>query len=113
MLWWLMVGVNKLVLGMILASVYSHAGDDIVTASPMVEHSAPVQLEIPETQPATPRGSSDGQQASPLLMSIKKLVHHQEAVECAAVASGTSEASASSSGLANSRVVLGPGKPNP
>ena len=108
-----MVAVNKLVLGMILASVGSHAGDTITTASPVVKHSGPGQLEILESQPASPQGSVDGQQTSPLLMSIKKLVHHQEAVECAAVASRTSEASATSSGLANSRVVLGPGKPKP
>ena len=93
-----MVVSRRMVLGTPLLIVLSHAGDTIATASPMVEHSAPVQLEIPETQPATPQGSVDGQQASPLLMSIKKLVHHQEAVEGAALASGSPEASAKSSG---------------
>ena len=108
-----MAAISRSVPGMCFATFFSHAGDAITSASPMVEHSGLRQLKIPETQPATPQGSADGQQASPLLMSIKKLVNHQEAIEGAAVASGSPAATANSSGAENSSTVLGPGWPNP
>lgn len=45
----------------------------------MARSTAVARLEIPEA--GTPQASGDGQQASPLLMSIRKLVSHQDALE--------------------------------
>ncbi len=39
------------------------------------------QLEIPDSEAVTPEGRAGAQQISPLLMSIKKLVSQQAAVE--------------------------------
>ena len=47
----------------------------------MCEVTAVTPLEIPDLEAATPEGSATGQQVSPLLMSIKKLVSQQAAVE--------------------------------
>lgn len=44
----------------------------------MCEVSEITPLEIPDLEVATPEGSVNGQQVSPLLMSIKKLVSQQE-----------------------------------
>ena len=52
------------------------------TGASVSRQSAPLaQLEIPDSEVVTPEGSAGAQQVSPLLMSIKKLVSQQAAVE--------------------------------
>ena len=64
--------------------------------------SALTPLDIPDSDNniATPEGSSSAQQLSPLLMSIKKLVSHQAAVESEASPVATPAAETSSAGVA-------------
>ena len=47
--------------------------------TPVASSAAVTPLEIPEA--GTPQASGDSQQVSPLLMSIKKLVRHQDTLE--------------------------------
>lgn len=57
-------------------------------------------LDIPEAQAVTPEGSASGQQISPLLMSIKKLVSHQDAIESEGSLAHTPAANGSIAGIA-------------
>lgn len=57
-------------------------------------------LELPEAQAATPEGNANGQQISPLLMSIKKLVSHQDAIESEGSLTHTPAADGSIAGTA-------------
>ncbi len=70
------------------------------TGASVSKVSAPTPLDIPDSEDmATPEGSTGRQQLSPLLMSIKKLVSQQAAVESEASPIVTPAAEASSAGV--------------